>query len=293
MSSSVGRIALVLTLLLAVAPAAAQGSGDAAASLARARELLLYADYPGALAAVTALLEREDLDATQRNTALEVLATVHVAQRNNAAADRALAQLYARDPGHRLSDVDASPPVIAAFGRLRANPPPALPMRLSDRTEPLATRRAPEISVAIEEGADLVETLRLSYRHGGGAYLSVAMERDGALARAQIPVLDEADSYPVEYTVEARAPSGHVLARIASEAEPARLVVPARAGGLAVEAPREAPAGGGDDGVVIGVVIGVVAAALLAGGIVVAVALAGGGPQDGSLGNIELPLLRF
>ncbi len=276
------------------APAAAQ-DGSPEDALAGIREQVLHADYRAALEAVTAFVEREDLDAATHNAGLEVLATIHIALRQEALAEAVLARLYARDPAHRLADPDASPPVIAAFGRARARPPAALPVTLADHTEPLDARRSPSVTVELEEGAGLVSEVRLSYRQGDGGFLGVEMTLEGTAATARIPVLDEASAYSVEYTVEARAPSGHVLARLGSEAEPMRLLVPARAeivrdgvGPVVVE-------GGGDDGVVIGAILGVAGALLVAGGIVAAVVIAGevSGPADGSLGNIDLPLLRF
>lgn len=291
---STAAFALVAALALA-APASAQDDADAA--LEAIREQVLHADYRAALEAVQAFVDRDDLDAAQHAAGLEVLATIHIALRHEADAEAALARLYARDPGHRLSDADASPPVIAAFGRARANPPAPLPVSIEDRTTPLEARRSPTIVVELAEGADLVSEVRLSYRQGEGGFIGVVMALDGASATARIPVLDEAESYPVEYAVEARAPSGHVLARVGSESEPVRLMVPARpaiaAGGG--EGPTGSTDEGGDDGIVIGVVLGVAGALLVAGGIVAAVVIAGevSGPQDGSLGNIDLPLLRF
>lgn len=288
------RLAVLVFVTAHAAPAAAQDAAPEEA-LAQIREQVLHADYRAALDAVSAFVAREDLDAAQHNAGLEVLATIHIALRREADAEAVLAQLYARDPGHRLSDPDASPPVIAAFGRARARPPATLPVTLADRTTSLDARRSPSVTAELTEGVDLVSEVRLAYRQGGGEFLGVVMSLDGTTGTARIPLLDDAAAYEVEYTVEARAPSGHVLARLGTEAEPLRLRVPARAAEIAREGPRAVVVEGNDDGVVIGAILGVVGALLVAGAIVAAVVIAGevSGPADGSLGNIDLPLLRF
>src|SRR5690606_25313135 len=107
-----------------------------------------------------------DLDAAQRNTGLEVLATVHIAMRDRQGAERVLAQLYARDPGHRLSDPDASPPVLSAFGRARSNPPSPVEVELSHSPPSLEQRRPPVIEVRLGANADAVHEVRLRYRQG-------------------------------------------------------------------------------------------------------------------------------
>ena len=106
----ISAAAFFIALSTAV-PAGAQEVPQPDAALAEIREMALYARYREALEAVNRYLERADLTAAQRNAGLEVLATVHIAMRDTTRARVALELLFSRDPGHQLTDPDASPPV--------------------------------------------------------------------------------------------------------------------------------------------------------------------------------------
>lgn len=286
--------ALACALMVVALPAAAAAQATPAEALAQIREQVLYASYREARSGVEAYLERDDLDADQRNAGLETLATIHIALRQTPRAREILAQLYARDPGHRLSDPDASPPVLSAFGRARANPPEPVSVGLDDETAELDRRAPPTVRVSVREGRGAVTEIRLAYRQGGGAFTTVVMTLDGGRASARVPLLEDGAAYTMSYYVQARAPSGHVLGTLGSDVEPLDLVIPERSavdlgggGGATID-------GGGDDGAGIAVAL-IVALLVLGGGVTAGILIAGelGGPQDGSLGNIELPLVRF
>ncbi|MCZ7681313.1 MAG: hypothetical protein M5U28_22000 [Sandaracinaceae bacterium] len=207
---------LLVTLGLAL-PAAAQGPSPEQA-LSEVREMALYARYREALQAAQAFLERTDLDAAQRNTGLEVLATMHIALRDQASAGRVLQQLYARDPEHRLSDPDASPPVLSAFGRARSNPPPPIEVELTHEPPSLDERRPPILEVRLGANADAVQEVRLRYRQADDAELTtLVMNVAEGVARARLPVLERTEAYEVRYFVEALAPSGATIATRGSE----------------------------------------------------------------------------
>lgn len=264
---------------------------EPAAALSQIREQVLYANYRDALSQVETFLERSDLDPAERNAGLEVLATIHVALRQTSAAEEVLQRLYARDPGHRLTDPDASPPVLSAFGRARANPPPAIEVAVANETPELERRGPPQIRVRIGEGLAAVSELRLAYRQGASGFRTVVMTLDEDTGAARIPVLEERDAYSVSYYVEARAPSGHVIGRLGSAGEPITLAVPEAAGPVIVT--RTTPgASEGEDLWWLWLVAGAV---VLAGGAVATYFIIQevSGPQDGSLGNIGLPLIRF
>lgn len=289
---------LVAGLVVAVpGGAVAQDSPDA--QLAGVRELVLHADYRNALVAAQAFLERTDLSAAQRNAGLEASATIHLALRDEGAARQELAELFARDPGHRLSDPDASPVVQSAFARARES---SAPVAVAIEHEPpvLERRASPMIAVRVGENAGAVHEMRVGYRQRGDARASTSvlpLDPNG-VAEGRLPLAGDDAAYALEYWLEAVAPSGHVLARHGSSAEPLVVLVPARAVVVAATATPEeaptAPAGGGDVTgeawfwIVIGVVV--VGAGVGAG---VGVALGSEGPQDGSLGNVTLPLVRF
>ena len=294
-----GGVLLATSLAVgSAAPALAQGDSPEAA-LESIREMALYARYREALEGTQAYLERADLDAAQRNAGLELLATVHIAMRNQEAAQEVLAQLYARDPGHRLSDPDASPPVLSAFGRARSNPPPPQAVTLDHEPPTLTDRRPPRIEVTLGEGAEALAELRLRYRRADETrFNTVVMNRGDGVASARIPLVNEEEAYDVVYYVEGLAPSGAQLVRIGSPDEPLSFTVPAAevaivpTTGVTVgeDETSETPSGGGLWWV-----------GLVAGGVVlVGAAIALGvllskddGPDDGSLGNVQLPLVSF
>ncbi|UJR86309.1 hypothetical protein [Sandaracinus amylolyticus] len=294
-------VIVVVIALVAATQAHAQDAPPASAQLAEVRELALRANYRTALPAAQALLARTDLDAETRNEALEVLATIHLAMRDEAAAREALATLYARDPAHRLHDPDASPVVQSAFARARES---AMPLAITiDHTPPAGERRtAPEITARVVDHADAVHEIRLAHRARGASRASIvvlALDAEGtASGRIALPSDDAAQT--IEYWIEAAAPSGHVLARVGSPEAPLVVEVPAAAPVVVASAATtveehdrgEAPSGDVTGEWWFWTLIGV--AVVGAGvGIGVGVAVASEGPSDGSLGNVTLPLLAF
>lgn len=286
---------LLVTLGLAL-PAAAQGPSPEQA-LSEVREMALYARYREALQAAQAFLERTDLDAAQRNTGLEVLATMHIALRDQASAGRVLQQLYARDPEHRLSDPDASPPVLSAFGRARSNPPPPIEVELTHEPPSLDERRPPILEVRLGANADAVQEVRLRYRQADDAELTtLVMNVAEGVARARLPVLERTEAYEVRYFVEALAPSGATIATRGSEGEPLSFTMPAARASASVGGGggggAEPVAAGGDDLWWLWTIIGLAVAGGAAVGIFFAVQEATA-PANGSLDTIQLPLVRF
>jgi hypothetical protein len=287
-------LGLVLHLAFAGLASAQEAAPDQA--LAEIREMVLYARYREALDGIAAYLQRTDLGAAQRNAGLELLATVHIAMRDQAAATTVLQQLYARDPGHRLSDPEASPPVLSAFGRARSNPPPRVQVELQHEPPRLDQRRPPLVEVRLGAGADAVAEVRLRYRQGDDTGYTTVVLRSGSegVMSARLPVLDRSEAYDVQYVLEALAPSGEALATRGSEAEPLSFTMPAAAATpVAVDTADDArpvAGGGGDDLIWLWTTLGVVA---VAAGVTIAVVVAMDGPQGGSLDTIQLPLVRF
>lgn len=291
----------VLCLLLLASSAMAWSAIASRASaqslpseIAAVREQVMYANYPDAITAAQALLARTTLSAADRNTVLELLATAQIANRDTTAARATLTTLYSRDPGHRLVDPDASPPVVSAFARAREAAPPPVTVGI-EHTSPgtLASRESPVITARLTGASDAVSEVRLSYHHSGEpGYTRVVLNRraDGSWS-GRVPVVGSTDAaIDVVYYLTAVAPSGTQLTALGSEAEPLSLRIPAdvRAPALAVRA-DEAPPGGGDVAsepwlwVLVGVVV--VGAGV---GIGVGVAIGGQGPDPGTLGIVTL-----
>lgn len=293
--------AAALVVLAYASGAAAQGSPDA--ELAVIREQVLHASYRPAAAAVEAYLARTDLDAAHRNAGLELDAIVSLALRDDAGAAAALAELYARDPGHRLIDPDASPVVQSAFARAREGTEGRAVVLESSTPVRMDRRATPVLSVGLGEGADAVAEVRIAYRHAGESRWSTLVATpEAGVASATVPLADDGAEETIEYHVEALAPSATVIGTLGTAAAPLSVTVPAAAvvasgvagAGGAGEASDGGAASGGSvaDEAWFWVVIGVVVVG--AGvGIGVGVAVSQPGPQDGSLGNVTLPLVSF
>lgn len=279
----------------------ATASPDQASQLSTLQDLVLRANYRQALPAAHAYLARTDLSASARNQGLEILATVHLAMRDEAAAQHDLAELFARDPEYRLSDPEASPVVQSAFARARTQAA-AWTIALEHVAPQLSEHVAPILSVRVTEHADALHELRLQYRrHGETTAASVVLDVDAqGAAQGRIPIEGD-EAYAIDYWLSAVAPSGHVLGALGSADAPLTIEVPAapHAPALMVTETTPTPAtpvdqGGGDVTqeawfwVVLGVVV--VGAGV---GVGVGVAVASEGPQGGSLGNATLPLMRF
>lgn len=295
----------LVSVLLLAGPAAAQSTPDD--DLASIRQQVLHASYRPAAAAVEAYLDRADLDAAHRNAGLEVAAIVRLALRDEAGATAALAELYARDPGHRLIDPDASPVVQSAFARARESAAGRLVALENATPARLPRRGAPTIEVRLGSGADAVHEVRISYRHAGESrWATLVASPEEGVARATVPLADAGDEETIEFRVEALAPSATVIGTLGTTAEPLACIVPAAAAARASEGGAVAGGAAGDAGATDGtgaggsvaeepwlwILVGVVVVG--AGvGIGLGVGLSQPGPQDGSLGNVTLPLVTF
>lgn len=298
--SSLSALVLVLcgACVAWASPLAAQSS-EAAAQLTAIRAQLRQAGFREAASAITTVLARTDLSAAQRNEALELDAIVSLARRDEEHASAALRTLYERDPGHRLSDPDASPVVQGAFARAREAAHPR-PIVLETTSAAFLGRNAPVVALRVAEGLDRISELRLNVRLVGAprfTALVVPPEPDGR-ATATLPLGSDPGVQTFEVYVEALAPSGTAIGTLASEAAPLRIEVAA----VEVVAPvvtqivreeTETPRGSDVTGewwfwTLIGVAV--VGAAV---GVGVGVAASQPHSPDGSLGNIELPLIAF
>lgn len=294
------RALTVIGFVGALTAAVAAGQTAPEQQLESIRERVLAAHFSEAVTMAEELLTRSDLTAEQRNAALEVLAVAQVANRQRDAANETLRTLYSRDPGHRLTDPDASPPVVSAFAQAREAQPEPVTVTLAHETPTPSRREPPSIQVAVTENADAVAEVRLVYQTGdeGPARVVMTRQADGTYL-ARIPVVGDASSATdVAYHVVALAPSMTPLAAIGSPAEPLQLRIPPQAtdGSAATRGapPPAEPSGGGS--VVeqwwFWTIIGV----LVVGGAVTTGILLGPAqqvPEAGTLGTVQLMQLEF
>lgn len=313
MSWLLGRLALMQRIRLFVAfflfatLPASMLFAQSDPQLAEIRQLIFAAQFSEAIQGAESYLQRPDLAAAERNAGLEVLAIAQLANRQNRRADATLRELYRRDPEHRLSDPDASPPVIAAFGRAHESRRDTITVRMQH--EAVAGNSLPSVTVQIEEGAGAVDEVRLHHRLvGQGDWNRLAMTAtSGASYRSQIPV-ERSSAASLEIRIEAVAPSGAVLSELGSEASPLVLSLPAvsvgggaggivdSGGGGSGSVPGGSPsdpgddAGGGSDWW-IWALIGVAVVGAAAG--VTLFVLDPFGPPTGTLGSAQLGLIEF
>lgn len=206
-------------ILLSHMPAQAQTAGEIA-SLHAVREALEQARFEQAEALARDFLRQARLGAKARNDALELLAIVQIAQRNSAAATETLKILFDRDPEHPRRVHDPGPAIDAAFARARkaAHTPSLVSLKAESRSD--AYGRA-WLDVNLLASADSVDRVHVFVRAERDANFTELLASPAVDDRVTtlLPALPlGARAY--HWYVEARAPSGLLLARIASADEP-------------------------------------------------------------------------
>ncbi len=191
------------------------------------RELLVRAQYEALRDPLGSLLARDNLTAAEHVAALELRAMLAIAERDERAQARTLTQLFRRDPGHRLSDPNASPIVRAAFDQVRARQLEPTPVAIVHEPPAPRDRSPAQIRVAFSQGGNAVHEVRLSYLlPGDTGYTRVIMPLGPDGASARVPLLADPQAFTVSYFIEAVSPSGSTLARLGTREEPNTFTVP-------------------------------------------------------------------
>lgn len=210
----------VVWLLASSADAQPEATSDPDEVLAELQDLLVRARFSHTLPAVEALLDRDDLTAAQRNEALEVRAVTEIAL-GQEQAEATLAELYRRDPGHRLGNPDLGPSVQAAFARARekAREGAHANVDVGEVEIEADEEGSPFATVEIGGVTDAVQEVVLAFREGdGGDFTRLTLRREApGRARARLPLVSGGQ---LVHYVDALAPSGAVLARSGSPDEP-------------------------------------------------------------------------
>jgi len=247
-------------------------------------------------------LDRDDLTAALRNGAIELLARGQLNVGDDAAARDALSMLYARDPNHQPGqDVPAEERRV--FVRVRGHDPETVHVDLLHQPVQLEQRRAPPVEVRLSGASNAVARVAIFHRRGDGDYARLEAEPgpDGTVD-AELPLASGGERYTAQYYLEARAPSGAILGRLATAVQPLEVVVPetGSSGGSGAgggDGDDGGDAGGGEDSGGGGLFgqwwFWARTAVVLAGGGAAAYFLLSseGQAADGSLGSVEL--LRF
>lgn len=290
--SSAATVALVVaTTLAAAGPTHARGVGPD--PLGPAYEALDALDYEEALERLEAVLARADLSAEDRNRAIEMEAACRVYLGDRDAALAGFAALHRRDPGWRLSD-DYPPRVRAVYEE--AFRQPREPIRVEIRPLPGPALRQGVLTIQIDAGADAVDRIWLVVPRPDGEEVRRLFVAAGPSFEARLPEDLVREGRPLDYAIEAHAPSGHVLARRNDRwtADLPAVEPDPRAFPPTFPPPPPPPPPADDDGDVetawyeswwFWTIVGAAALGGAATGIYFGVAETGDGPRDGTGGN--------
>lgn len=215
-----------------------------APTVALVREALEQARFEQAEQRAVALLSRNDVSARDRNDTLELLAIVQIAQRNTPEAGKTLKLLFDRDGEHPRRVVDPGPTVDGAFARARRAPhePVSVALRGSPRRDAYGREW---LDLEIVGGARAVDALHVFARAGRDAAFTEVVQYPSVddRATALLPAAP-LGAERFQWYVEARAPSGLLLARLSSPSAPQESELGPRAAASLKECPvvhREPP----------------------------------------------------
>jgi len=220
--------ALLCASELGVWPVEAQvGAGGAAASNAEEQltailRALEHAHFDDANTLARALLASPTLSARQRNDALELLAVSQIAAREESTARATLDELFTRDPEHAERLRDPGPSVSASFARARGESRTALQPVVRVALVRDALGRA-LLEVRLDTGRDAVDSVHVFVRTPLDIPTTHLVADVGTRSRLTfaLPAYPSAASArTVELHVEARAPSGALLAQAGSAQAP-------------------------------------------------------------------------
>jgi hypothetical protein len=281
---SCASLTLSLTVVCAAPPAAAEASD----AIDRARELFRSFEYDEAVEVLEDVVTDPTGTAVSRVQAYELIGAIRVLQNRQEPAREAFSRLLALDPGHQIDDPDIPPRVTKLFRAVHDGgvepAAPALDLRVPP--DPPADERL-DLEVVASGDAEGVATIVVFARRAASeSFEPHEARREGDAYVVAVEPLGEAT---LEVYVEARAPSGHVLARLATADEPRT---------IEAEAPRaEAPPEVVEPATRpwyrrwwVWTIVG----AVVAGGAVTGIVL-GTRPeehQDGTLGSVTMPLGR-
>jgi hypothetical protein len=204
---------------------------SASVEVALVRDAVEHAHFDDAQSRAQALLASTSLSARERNDTLELLAVAQIAARREVLAQATLAELFARDPDHPERMRDPGPNVEAFFARVRAARRPSLSATLQVAALRDELGRV-LIEVGLGESHDAIQTVHVFCRAGSAAAGATEQPDEWSQvvadvgAREQLQLALPAFSRRVTVLslwLEARAPSGLVLAHDGSARDPLRV----------------------------------------------------------------------
>jgi len=178
-------------------------------------------DYENAIEHLEQVAADASSTANQRVEALELIGAVSFNLGRRDACREVFQRLLQLDPGHELSEDAHNPRIHEFFSEVRGAFIPELDLEMmlhSPEEAPPGPLRIEATLTGTLSGVEQV--LLLSRAPGEGTYASTGMHPSEEGWNAELTIGAEG----LELYAEARAPSGRVLARAASAADPARVV---------------------------------------------------------------------
>ncbi|PIE18249.1 MAG: hypothetical protein CSA65_05910 [Proteobacteria bacterium] len=232
MSRSAGLVVLLSAASLTVSWSSAAGAapGPVAKALKRGKRAFDKQQYERTLKHLQPVATAPQATISQKIDALELLGLSYLVLGDNTRAREAFENLLGLDPAHQLRDPTGSPKLQQFFRAVKEHFLPGFDASKRAQLEHGAPRAAKagrrvELEVQLLSGA-AVRTIVVRWRRSGlltyrGAR---ARKRDRSWVAAFLLPRDSA-GYQLEYYIEGRSKSGHVLARLGSPGHPLTLEV--------------------------------------------------------------------
>lgn len=249
MISTRRRCVVAASLALALVPCAVSAEPPTSApvppaplapgELEELRESVERADFQHAEPRLRALLTEPALSAREHALALELSVVIALAARRDAEAQRLLAELYGRDPGHRLSVSELGPQVSAAFERAGRARRELEPTPIAAELVVTGDGRR-TLDVRLDDPAQRVDSVHAYLWFDSERLLSHMVAEGTSSARFYVPE-PPAEARALELHVEVRAPSGALLGSAGTREAPLALTLAQKPAAVACPEPEETP----------------------------------------------------
>ncbi len=222
-----GRLVVAAFFLgfLSVLAAPALGAPGPTKSLAGARRAFHKQEYEQALKLLQPVARAPQATISQKVEAFELLGLSYLILGDAHRARRAFEDLLGLDPEHELHDPTGSPKLKRFFLAVKAKLFPGYAARPRVRLRHRVPRdmrvgRRAELVVEILHGVSEVGEVFFRWRRSGSLSYYDVRSRGHRHRVAAFVLPEDRVGYRLEYYVEARSPTGHVLARLGTASHP-------------------------------------------------------------------------
>ncbi len=213
------RITLCALFAISTLLATSNAAAEHVEAMSRARELFQAFEYDDAIEVLETVVQSHSAPADQRIRALELSGTIRVLQDDQDAARELFNRLLSLDPGHEIENPDIPPRVFEQFNEAREATvefdAPTLDVQVPDA--PSSDSPFELAVLATGETAGLAAIVLFIRDDAENRFRARTTTRSGNEFTAEVEIIG---GEPLEYYVEARAPSGHVLSSVGSAEDP-------------------------------------------------------------------------